>query len=340
MAGAHADGTETQDASNSMPSCLNWYALLDGAGEQEVRGPAFHMTLALDDLEVIADALRGCQHIGFEGAALLGGHPHPLHPGSEGMRFALNLVMGDMQAGAVEECAPLSGGVLADMAGVAALVPVVDRRVEVGVCGRDVVNQDEAAAGDQHACHLRDGGTDVGVVVRGDAHRDEIKSFVEEGQPLRVGNHEGDVALAARLDEAARGGEHERREVAGDDAGDMRRDGQRSMTATGGDIQRGITGARRGKLLQPRQIVTRRVRGAGHIAFGGAAKLLADALLDVLAGVLAAGGWVQETQELQAVAEGIASLEALTAGKLDIYGDGCAGSFEAAADGVQVADAE
>src|SRR5579859_4298867 len=110
------------------------------------------------------------------------------------------------------------------MAGIAAFVPVVDRRVKVGIFGGDVIYQDEATARDEDTGHLRDGGANVGIVMRGDTDRDEIEGFVEEGKPLGIGYHKFDVALAARLDKATRGCEHARGEIAGDDAGDIRRD--------------------------------------------------------------------------------------------------------------------
>ena len=164
------------------------------------------------------------------------GGAQPLGPGLELYVLADALLVHDPEACVGDHLAPLRHPQAAAVARVADLLESVvgegcvaqlgagEARRGLGI-GGDVVDQRERAARLQHPPHLAHEQRDVWEMVRRDSAGDEFELRVAERQRLGIGADDLHVGEALGGGELARFGQHFLGDVAGNGAGDVRREG-------------------------------------------------------------------------------------------------------------------
>jgi len=137
----------------------------------------------------------------------------------------------------------------------------------------DIVREPDQAAGFANTHHFDNGLARIGIVMQRDAIRDQIKCVVTERQRVRVGGFEFDIGDAALIRKAARGFEHLRREVNGDNVRDERREFQGGVSRAGRNIEHVPGWLWMGEFNEARETFTLRVNCAGRVLVSVRAEL-------------------------------------------------------------------
>ena len=159
------------------------------------------------------------------------------------------------------------------MAGVAQLLEGVDIVAGNGVVGDNIIDDGENAVGAQDARGLADKAVNVGKVVGRNATGHQLEAGIGEGQRLGVGKLGCDIGDAALRGELFRLDQHFRREVGGDDMGNMGGKGKSGMPSGSCHIQYLPIGLGLNEFNQPLEACALGVDSTGGIGRGVCAEL-------------------------------------------------------------------
>ncbi len=177
----------------------------------------------------------------------------------------------DLEAGLREHPPPFALIKGAIVAGVAPALKGVYKARRFWIARQQVILQHQNPSRFQHPRAFAHEALGIGEVMGRDSASRQVKAVSFKGQIFRVRLLKADVVDALLLDdEAFRPLQHARREITGDDMGDMRRELQGSVPAARGDIERPPMGLRLNDCQQTVQIRAARVGLAGHVTIGEA----------------------------------------------------------------------
>ncbi len=113
-------------------------------------------------------------------------------------------------------------------------------------------------------------------MMRGEAAGDEVKAAVGEGEILGLRVRGGDIGEALGLGEFPRLGQHRLGDVAGNDLGDVRGEGERGVTGAGRDIEHAPMVLRLGQRDEKRERLALGMHGGRGVVGGGGSEFLLD----------------------------------------------------------------
>ena len=184
------------------------------------------------------------------------------------MALAHHLQLRDAQAGLFAKGDPLSLRIDAPVGRVAQGFHLVLVGRARGILGRERVDEDEDAAGTQHARHLAKGERHVVEVMRGKSGGDDVEARVREGQALRDGLDEFGVSHADLAKDTSRSRQHGWHRVCQDDARRVGRERERRVASTRPDVEHSFRPLWRGEIDDQLQFAPGFVL-AGRVGLGG-----------------------------------------------------------------------
>ena len=192
----------------------------------------------------------------------------------ERVRFGERIDTFDRQPGIGKHPTPLGLVECLVVARIAQLLEGLDVAPNQIVVGQQLVLHEHETSRLHHTCCFPDELRGSIEVVRRDAAGDEVEGVVVEGELLGSGVLEFDVGDTFAGDVCFRSLEHLRRDVAGDDARDVRRELERCVTPTRRHVEDMPVGLRLREFEEALQIRTLRVRRAGDVVLRAFAKTL------------------------------------------------------------------